>query len=438
MINRTITLLKKALKPFVNAMRRRSKKLLRRISDRLFFFSIRFRVGAFRHHRLVSHTLRHTLARFIGDIAYLAGDLLKKNIWRMTDSNLQIVFMGSQKSCFDVLPQFFSENTSCELIGNTSAFGLSRKTRQWFQDGCDLAIIELSRVFPFRPKAPVSFCAPHWVNQEIAYPQDMDKLLAGNRYNSLRRNINKARKAGCEWRFSRSREDFDFFYHHLYVPFTRARHAEHAHLAPYPLQWDLWIEGAGGGLVLVTQAGKTVAGAVCLVCDDDCYNIEVGVLNADESLLHMGINAFLFWSVAEWGKQQGAKFYNLGGSFGWRSNGTFNWKAKWGARVIRRKNPYRTFCIAADRTSASVAEKVNSIGFVCELRKGMYGLMLDQVDSPFNGHEIAEAVARAKKEGLDGACVASPGIDLQIYDEKSAQWPGNRPPSEKSSPALYP
>jgi hypothetical protein len=354
----------------------------------------------------------------MGDMGYLMHDLVKKDVWRVTGSNLQIVFVGSKKSFFAVLPQLLDENASYEWIGNTYAVSLSRKANRWFEEGCDLAIFELSRLYPFRPQVSVSSTVPNWVNQVIVYPEQMNKLLAGNRYNSLRRNLNKSRKAGCEWRFSTSREDFDFFYEHLYVPFIRSRHGESALVAPYPFQWDFWIKGAGGGLVLVTQAGKTVAGAVCLVSDDVCYNIEVGVLDADETLLRQGIIAFLFWAVAEWGKEKGAKFYNMGGTLGWRSNGSFRWKAKWGARVIRRGDPYRTLSLVAGRISAPLIEKLNAIGFVCEARKGFYGLILDNEDAQLSWRELEERIVRSQKEGLSGVCVVAPDAGPRFYDDR--------------------
>jgi hypothetical protein len=360
--------LKKQVKALITVPRRWLHRAVRRISDVLALSSIRFRMGAFRGSRLFPVSVRNGLGQVLGDMGRLTGDLLEKPVWRATDSNLEIFFVGSQKGCKDVLPLFFFGNASYEQIGSVSAFTVTRKMEQWLQGGADLVVAELSRIHPFRPKAPIVFAVPHWVSQIIEYPEHMDTLLAGNRYNNLRRNINKSRKAGCEWRFSRSREDFDYFYKYLYRPFIQSRHKDSAHIAPYPLQWDFWIDKAQGGLVMVTQAGETVAGAICLVKDEVCYNIEIGVLDPHETRMQQGINAFLFWSVAEWGKQQGAKFYNMGGSFGWRADGTFRWKRKWGSRVISDKKPNHLFVFGANRFSPELMEKVNSIGFVCETR----------------------------------------------------------------------
>lgn len=48
--------------------------------------------------------------------------------------------------------------------------------------------------------------------------------------------------------------------------------------------------------------------------DEVCYNIEIGVLDADDNLLQQGINAYILWSVAEWGRERGAKFYSMANS----------------------------------------------------------------------------------------------------------------------------
>ena len=412
--------LKKNVCAIVWVQRRLVMKIAGRINEFLIVSSIRCRVGAFGFRYLFPGALRQSIARIMGDFGNLIGDLSRKSVWRTTGSGLNIVFVGSHKSAVDVVSPLIEGQQALEHVGEVWVLKLPWAARQWYRQGADLVIFEHSRIYPFRPRGGLlSFCVPHWVNQTIPYTASMDDLLAGNRYNSLRRNINKSRKAGCEWRFSRSREDFDFFYQRLYVPFTSSRHGDQAHIAPYPLQWDLWIQKAGGGLVLVTQDGQTVAGAVCLVCNDICYNIEVGVRDADESLLQQGINTYLFWAVAEWGKQQGAKFYNMGGSFGWRSNGTFRWKAKWGSCVTRKDNPYRVLSMTADRVAPLLMEKLNAIGYVCETRGSMYGLVFHEVGSQPSESELSEMILRAQKEGLRGLCLLAPGRAPQFYAEES-------------------
>ncbi len=381
----------------------------------LYVFSISFAMGALKRHRLIPRSLTQTTARLLGDTGLFIDDMLKKGVWRMKDSNLQIVFVGSKESLLSILPQFFEKPVTHEEIDRTSIFGLSKKCKKWLDEGCDLVICEVSRPYPFKPPVSLCFISPLWVNQLIAYPDQMHTLLAGNRHNSLRRHINRCLKAGYKWRFSRTREDFDYFYERLYLPFVCARHGDHAGISPPSYHWDILINKMGAGLLLITHEGKTIAGALCLVADDVCYNIEIGVLDADETLLQQGIIAYLFWSVGEWGKEQGAKFYNMGGSPGWRSNGTFRWKAKWPSFVIRRKYATKMLNFAANRIPQSLRERINAAGFLCESDGSFYSLILDNSKMPLTESDLAETIKRTQKEGLCGVCVIAPEARPRFY-----------------------
>lgn len=410
------TRLKQALTYHIN-------QILRGTGYAIYSFSVSLTMGAGKHSRLLPRRLRPAVATTVGDIGFLILDFLKKSVWRMTGSGHKIVFVGSKESFLSIVPLFFDGPATYQQVNGVFTFGLSRKTETWLNEGCDMVICELSRLHPFRPKTSVTFTVPQWVNLLVTYPDRMDALLAGNRRRNLRRQINTCREAGCQWRFSRSRSDFDFFYERLYLPFVRSRHGEHAHIAPYPFQWDMWIKGAGGGLVLVTQRDKIVAGAVSLVVDGICYGIELGVRDADETLLKQGIIGYIFWSMAEWGKAQGAKFYNMGGTAGWRSNGAFRWKSKWGARVISRKYTCRRLTFGANRLSPALVQKINEIGFFCEKDECYYSLILDRTDAQRPESELSETIRHTRKEGLLGVCVISPEAQPRFFSKEASPLP---------------
>jgi len=399
-----------AIKRFIN--RGNVKSQIRRsvscLSNNLYLFSIRLGLGIFKNRKLIPYSLRQAAARTLGDLGFFVEDLFEKSVWRMSGSGIQIVFVGSKESSLDILSLFFDGLASHERIGGTFALGCSQKTIEWLDEGYDLVIYELSRICPFRPKTSIAFTVPQWVNQLITLPDQLKTLIAGDNYKVLRNEINKCRKAGYKWRFSQSRKDFDYFYHHLYLPFVRSRHGDHAHVAPYPFQWDFWIKKAGGGLVLIDRGEVTVAGTICVIADGVCYDIEMGVLDADSVILQQGINTYLSWCVMEWGKDRGARFYNMGGSFGWKSHGAFRWKARWKSHVIRRKYPYRTFNFAANRISPLLWERINTTGFLCESKDGFYSLILDKSDAPLTKIEFTEAINQTRQKGLRGVCVIAP------------------------------
>lgn len=393
---------------FVGALAWRVKNHFRRMGIAVYDLSVRLAMGASDLCRRFSPRRKQAAAEVLGDVGFLLQDLFKINVWRMTGSGHTIYYVGSKQGALGVLPLFFDGDAEHGTVGEVVSFNLSRQTQKWLNEGCDMVICELSRLHPFRLRTPVVFTVPQWVSFQVAYPPRLETLIAGGRCRHLRNQINKFIKSGYQWKFSRSRRDFDFFYERLYLPFVRSRHGDHAFIAPYPYQWDLWIQGAGGGLVLITRNDVVVAGSICLVVEDVCYDIEMGVLDADEALIQKGIMAYRVWCAAAWGRNQGARFYNLGGTAGYESNGSFQWKCRWGASVVRRRYASRQLTFSAHRISPSLRERINAIGFIYERDDGFYRLVLDPGGMPSSAGELAGTIQQTRKEGLGGERVMHP------------------------------
>ena len=351
----------------------------------------------------------------MGDVGFLIEDLFKKSAWQMSGSGFQIIFVGSKEVSLFILPLFFDGPVVHEEIGQVFTFEFSRKTRKWIDGGCDLVIYQLSRIHPFWPQTAIRFTVPQHINQMITYPDELSTLLGGNRLQGIRNEINKCRKAGYKWRFSRSHDDFEFFYESLYVPFMKARHGDHANISSHSFLWDMCIKEAGGGLVLVTLEDNIIAGAVCFMADEVCYIVVIGVLVEDKTSFQKGVNAYVFWCVMEWGKEQGAKHCDLGVTVGWRSDNVFQWKTRWKSKVIRKNYPYQTYKFSANRISPVLREKINTIGFICESREGFYSLILDNSNTPLTESDLAETIKRTQKEGLCGVCVIAPEARPRFY-----------------------
>jgi Acetyltransferase (GNAT) domain len=390
----------------------------KRLFKPLFGISERLKVKAFPLSSYIPSRLRVKLGRFIGDLAFLIIDLPKKKIWQMTGSDMRIAFVGSKPSSLEVLPLLLDDkHASHEYAGKIRTFGLSKWVKKQLSQGCDLVICELSGLHWFRSPARYAFTVPQIVNQLLTYPEADDDPLPGTRFHDIRRRANRAKEAGYDWRFSRSREDFDFFYEHMYLPFVRSRHGELAQVTSRSVHWKVYIQGAGGGLVLITLGEENVAGAVCVVVDNVCYGVEMGYIDGGAELYKQGVNAFLFWAVAAWGRSQGAKYYDIGASLAWRSGNIFRWKARLGAKAIVNRYGNQVLAFSADRLPASLKARINEIGFVCEKDRRPYGLILDQErDVPLAESDLCKEARRAVKDGLSGVCVTGPGMQVKYYE----------------------
>jgi hypothetical protein len=353
------------------------------------------------------------IARYVGDISWLLRAFPRLPAYKLIGTDWTIIFVGTEASLKEIRALFFEEARQ-QVLGRIALWKLSAQTQQWLAEGTDLVVCELGRIYPNRPKAPITFTVPIWIQQVLTIPEPLESLIAGRKRNHLRHRINRAQKAGFNYRFSQTKADFDLFYFHMYLPFVKSRHGNLALITPYQDQYRRWF--TKGGLMLVTHHGKPVAGSSCYIAGNTCYTVEAGILEADSHLFQQGVNIFRIWSLIVWGHRQGAKTFDMGGTHAWHSNGSFASKQGWGAMVARRKRIFGTWTFLARNLSPALQERINRAGFISEIDGKFYSVLLST-----NPTSIAEARAEdelltAKDQGLDGMAVISADSKPIIYD----------------------
>jgi hypothetical protein len=264
-----------------------------------------------------------------------------------------------------------------------------------------------------RPLGSIQFTIPTWINQVISIEQPLETLIAGNKREPIRRKIRKLQKNGFSYRSSCAKEDFDLFYHRMYVPFVKSRHGEQALVASYPMLWDLWFKRRNGRLVLVTRDEKPLAGMICQVLRDTCYSIEGGVLDADSELFREGIWTFLNACIIDWGRNHGARWLNFGGTRAWCSDSVFESKRRWGARVVSRSRPVDIWTFIAQDIKPSLQAHLNRLGFISSRDGKFYRVYTRPSINNLPKKDVREMIDGATHYGLDGilAISANSGVE---------------------------
>ncbi len=392
----------------------RGRRSLNHFGDAVIDLSDKF-LRVYELPRPIPEKFSQSFGRGLGDVGYLLRDAPLLRAWTLTGTEWSVLFIGTRKGLGYAQQLFSAEGVAPQPAGEVPLWKLSSAVRQGLLAEADLVICELSRIHPLRPRAPLAFTVPIWVNQLLAIPDGPETILTGNEGRHLRYRVNRFRKAGYAWRFSRSREDFDLFYHRMYLPFVRSRHGERALVAPYSVQWDFWLASGRGGVVLITRDGQPVAGTICHLTHDICYGVEMGVLDADPVLQQQGINRYVVWCALEWGHAQGAKYCNMGGSHGWRSHGSFQQKAQWGPRVIHSQRPSRHWTLLASDLPGPLRERINQLGFISEQEGAFYGVVVAERDPASTEKDLDRQIAEAKKQGLAGLMEITAGAPPDLY-----------------------
>lgn len=352
------------------------------------------------------------LSYFVGNVALLLGNFPRIDSYKLAGKNCTLVFVGSKDGLQTALELFFrNEEVTTTVLQRVAVYRLPTQCKLWLKEA-SLVICELSQLALWKPSARWSFSGPDWIMHVIDLPTSSEELLSGRRIHGPRRRIRQAEKNGYKFRFTRSLDDYYLFYDEMYLPFVQARHGEHALIVPMKDQRDRWFKP--GGLILVTKDDKPVAGSLVIRTGKMAFGIEMGVLNCDPGLLEAGVIAFLQWGTILWCYEKGVRHLNLGGSKAYCANGSFDSKAKWGARVVKQKRITSHWYFMSDDLPDSLRAEINRIGVISENKKNYYRTYLAEE----NHKDLEDRIKDALEDGLSGLALVQNGSTQYLTTDK--------------------
>lgn len=392
----------------------KAKNWLDYLLDRVIDIADMFLMDAYQPPRLISRERMHRIARTVGDLSWLVRSFPRLPVYRLSGSRWTLIFIGEERDLAEIRHALFlEEEPVTELIARIPLWKISQWVQQQLNQGAaDLVICELSRLYPKQLMFPLTFVVPSWVNQQVHIPDPPDLLIAGKKYSTERNRLNKAKRLGFDYQFSQLQRDFDCFHYEMYVPYSQNRHRDLAIVGQYQDQQKRWF--SRGGLVLITQETKPVAGVMCYLTNSTCFDVSRGVLHADQELFRLGIDTIITWSIINWAHQQGAKVYNIGGARPRCTDGAFSSKRHWSAKVTQRKKIYPHWLFLAQDLSPALHEYLNRLELITEIENNFYQVLLLNPGENFSQTEIEEKVGVAQEQGLAGIALVSPNTPTKV------------------------
>jgi hypothetical protein len=182
----------------------------------------------------------------------------------------------------------------------------------------------------------------------------------------------------------------------MYLP-SVSRHGSLAVVASLEQMQAFLSQGA---LLLITHDGQDVAGSVCSLVDGTCYATEEGVLHGDSELLQMGINAFLYWCSFQWALENGARTFSLGASAPAATDGPFDFKAHWGARVKRWRGLSDHWEVCAGTLNSLQRDTLNGLQMIGQVDGRFVQVWIGSVDE--RSVDFERMMSEVRRAGLDG------------------------------------
>lgn len=340
----------------------------------------------------------------IDDFFRFLRDFPRVKAFKLTGEDWCVVFVCGDDE-FHVIKNliFQDQKVQIELLSKIPIWRLPEQTLFWLESGADLVVCELSRLCPWKPTAPYSFSGPDCVSQFINLPDPLDKLLVGRRIEGNRRWIRKAERQGLSYRFTQSLIDLEFFYNEMYLPFIRKRHGEMADISSLE-DHAQWLKH--GGVILVSVNDRPIGGSIVTQSSEVCHFIEYGIFQGDLDLIKKGMVSVVIWCSLLWAREQGATQFDLGGSDPCCSNGTFQYKSRWGARVERHVlNSRPNWVFLSNQLPESLRKRINQVGMISEIDGKHYSIYLPEVNEKLGNDQTKKAL----KSSLDGVAVVQKG-----------------------------
>ena len=367
------------------------------------------------------------LAFGTGNLALFIQQLPRSEAYELQSRLGKVIFVGNESG----IPYFtqkilVSNDAHIEYLGRYSLGTLPSQTEKWFSEGAQMVAIVLS---PFhRQKFHSAFIIeiPYLIRQVMSLQEPLDLLVTTSKYRGVRKYLKRIRSKGIELRFSKKQEDFDLFYHRMYLPYTADRHGEMAWIKEYD---DLWNFFSKGGLIMFYRGSEPVAGSLVMTRGNVGFGIVGGVLDGNRELLQAGIFTMIMWESGRWAQNQGMEYFDLGTSNPLRSDGVFRFKNTFRPRVERyyyRKSVNQMsvrngWTLLMQNPSTEFLQTLEQVGLIVENQKKIYGVALVNGVQEQMPEIYPDKLKDASDDGLSGLAIFSPHqvVYLDVQEDKN-------------------
>ena len=311
--------------------RRRQRQLIRRLDDWLITTRSSSRSWV---QRLIAPSLR-TLRQ----IAQLLFDGLRLKVVVLggyaadSQTRVTVAYIGEGDSLAFLQHSLFKEGQAkCDQRGNCFTWQAPARALA-LADEADMVVLERNDLLSWVPTFGEWHIAPPWLRmcRDFRPGEDWQQLKQ-----SMRRqkdNIRCVRRGGYTYRFTNDDAEFDFFYSHMYLPFTKARYQNRAIVSDEAYLRSFFRRGTL--MMALSRGERPVAAQICVVRGSVLYLVGLGVLDGDLSWMQDGAVSALYYYTMQWAYQQGLRRADWGRCRPFVTDGRFKHKERWGLHPER-------------------------------------------------------------------------------------------------------
>jgi hypothetical protein len=326
----------------------------------------------------------------------LTVDYVGLNYWPTLVENLYTDYKPT------LVRNLFTEKPTVREIGQVPIWRASSVAAR---SDTDLVVVIGSKRLIRRLPRHSAVVLPFFVRMVMNVQGDWEDVKQRIHKNIRNSHLRLVRKYSYEYELSHCEEDFELFYHRMYLPTTEKRHGELASPMSFEeAHQNFWH----GYLHLVKRNGQYVAGGLYYAHGNIARFRVVGVIDADEQLMREGALGAYYYALVHSANQAGFDGVNFGDCTPLLTDGIFQYKRRWGSTAMYSEVSHEQIWIKIQRDTPAVRQffKDNPLIIIGEHGQLQGLIVTDETDN------VAETTRNEWNKqyatpGLDGLLVCS-------------------------------
>jgi hypothetical protein len=283
--------------------------------------------------------------------------------------------------------------------------------------GCDLELIEISRLYVARYIRAGYFVIPEWVEfGRRVIEREEGRYASASK--SLKSDLHAVRRAGFDVRTSRDPDDFELFYRDMYLPSTRSRFGA---AAIQKSRRRLRRDFHRGFLLLLQRDGKPAAGGIVAVERSTVRLTTIGVWRGSEQILRQGISAAIDYHLHVWAAEHKKEFISVGHTRPLPRDGVYFNKRKWQMEIEPDPDGVMSIALKWRGPDDLFLKVFQHMPFVYQGSHGLGVLCVHSSQHMLQFTEARKLVRSHWSEGLTSLIAVCPGSSASGVAERMAE-----------------
>ncbi len=318
------------------------------------------------------------------------------------DISSKVAAIGPLRRMEYLMDRFFKESPDREFMGLFPIWEMPFVLRTLRQE-THMTVVCTDKLTARHCFGADCLMLPEWLDSKFAVPDGMKELL--RRSKSVKEDMRIYRRSDFSTEHTRKIDDFDRFYHKMYVPFAKARHGERAVLRDYyHLKRSLRL----GGLINILIDGIPAAGIIYEDAKSEVKAVAVGMIDGDWEPVRKGAMTAVYLALIHQAQKRGYDHVDFGGCRAFLNDGLLRYKRKWRMSVSEWPDSRFVFLLYWNSFNSPVSSFISHNPMIVRHKMKYYGIMnlhhLNSIDE--------KEIERIKKifwiPGLNKMCFIAP------------------------------